>query len=313
MTASTLGISPLPEQRQSGARRVSFGLRISKSGLLYIVITLLLGFSAVNTGNNLLFLVVSGLLAFMSITGLAGLLNLSQLTPQLLPVTDPFAGTPSSFRLIMHNGKRYMPSFLVRVDYPGASGVTLAVVPPSGNAEAFLELCLPQRGRLWLDKIKISSPFPVNFFNRYWMVDPGVELVVFPHLLAGAATGEGERNRPAGVSRQRSRGHEGELERIAPYSGRESLRMVHWKLTARGDDMLVKEFGGQLSRPLMVDPRQVEGQTMEERISRAAWLVKRWTPVRSVGLRLDGRTIPAAGGPHHCLLLLTELALYDPA
>ena len=292
---------------------MTFGLRISKSGLLYIIITLLLGFSAVNTGNNLLFLVVSGLLAFMSVTGLAGLLNLSQLTPQLVPVADIFAGTPACFRLIVHNGKRRLPSFLIRVEYPGSAGVTMPLVPPAGSSEALLELRLPQRGRSRVDNVKISSVFPVNFFMRYWIVDPGLELVVLPRLLPGQAAGEGELARHAGALARHSRGYEWELERIAPYSGRESLRTIHWKLSARSDDLLVKEFGSRLVMPLLIDPRQVEGATMEERISRAAWLVKRWTAVRPVGLRLDGRTIPARSGARHCLLLLTELALYDPA
>ena len=60
---------------------------------MYIAITLLLGFAAVNTGNNLLFLVVSGLLAFMSVTGLAGMTNLKGLTPELVPPVEIFAGS----------------------------------------------------------------------------------------------------------------------------------------------------------------------------------------------------------------------------
>lgn len=313
MTAWGWGAYKSPEREGHGARRVAFGLRISKAGLLYIVITLLLGFSAVNTGNNLLFLVVSGLLAFMSMTGLAGLLNLHKLTPQLLPASDVFAGTPAAFRLIVHNGKRRMPSYLIRVDYPGASGATLKVVPSAGAAETSMELCLPQRGRCRVDKIKISSVFPVDFFMRYWIVDPGVELVVLPRLLSGPVAGEGGQNRQTGTGSHWSRGHEGELERIAQYSGRESLRTIHWKLSARADDLMVKEFGGRLSSPVMIDPRQIEGRTMEERISRAAWLVRCLTPVRPVGLSLDGRIYPAGTGARHCLLLLTELALYDPA
>jgi hypothetical protein len=46
-------------------------LRLSKAGASYIALTLLTGFAAVNTGNNLLFLVVSALLAFMAVSGIS--------------------------------------------------------------------------------------------------------------------------------------------------------------------------------------------------------------------------------------------------
>ncbi len=291
--------------------RADFGLRISKAGGLYIAITLLLGFSAVNTGNNLLFLVVSGLLAFMSVTGLAGMLNLKKLTPQLLPPTEIFAGTCAPFQLKIHNGKRSMPSYLIRVDCSGGQGITLPVVSPGSFGEGVVELTFSRRGRVTVGKIKLSSSFPVNFFNRTWTFFQELDLIVFPRLLSGMAGGEGDRRQRPGSFLRRSRGHEGELERIAGYTGREPLRMIHWKLSARGDDLVVKEFGGQSALPLVIDPETLPGQNREERISRAAWLVKRWSPVRPVGLRLNGRTIPAGGGHRHCLQLLTELALHD--
>jgi len=49
---------------------------------------------------------------------------------------------------------------------------------------------------------------------------------------------------------------------------------------------------------------------VEERLSRAAWLVQRWGRERPVGLLLGGRTIPAGIGKRHSLMLLKELALY---
>ena len=65
---------------------MAFGLKINTSGALYVLVTLLIGFAAVNTGNNLLFLVVSGLLAFMSVTGLAGMYNIKKLISRVFPL-----------------------------------------------------------------------------------------------------------------------------------------------------------------------------------------------------------------------------------
>lgn len=281
--------------------------------MLYIAITLLLGFAAVNTGNNLLFLVVSGLLAFMSITGLAGMINLKGLAPELLPPVEIFAGSATPFRLRLHNEKQRLPSFLIRVECENGQGVTLPVVPHASTIETAVSLTFPRRGFARIGTIRISSPFPVNFFTRFWSFSMDDEFIVYPRLMQGSAVGDGPETRRTGSSTRRNRGQDGELERIAGYSGREPLRMIHWKLSARVDDLLVKEFGRQSAPPLLIDPEKLAGTTLEERISQAAWLVRRKVQERPVGLCLGGRTIPPASGRKHGALLLKELALYGPA
>lgn len=269
-----------------------------------------MGFSAVNTGNNLLFLVVSGLLAFMAITGLAGMINIKGLTPGLLPPAEIFAGTPARFRFSLHNSKRLIPSFLIRVACSGAPAMTLPIVPAGSGTEEPLLLLFDRRGPLYSTTITISSPFPVNFFTRYWTFVIDSEFVVFPRLLDSPGTGDGSGTQPAAGIPRRDRGHDGELERIAGYSGREPLRVIHWKLSARSNDLLVKDFGRQSAVPLELDLDAMAGNSLEERISRAAWLVRRWAGVRPVGLRLGERRIAPGTGQRHGARLLTELALY---
>jgi uncharacterized protein (DUF58 family) len=277
---------------------------------LYIAITLLLGFSAVNTGNNLLFLIVSGLLAFMSVTGWAGMNNLKGLAPELLPPVEVFAGTATHFRLRLHNAKQRLPSFLIRVQCADGQGVTLSVVPPASTLETALPLTFPRRGLEKIGTITVSSPFPVNFFTRFWTFSMDDDFVVFPRLIQGETSGDTPAERQAGTVVRRERGQDGELERIAGYSGREPLRAIHWKLSARGDNLLVKEFGRQSLPPLVIDLDRLAGGTLEERISRAAWLVRRTVHQRPVGLRLGRNSIPPACGRIHGALLLRELALY---
>jgi uncharacterized protein (DUF58 family) len=285
-------------------------LKISKAGAFYIVMTLLFGFSAVNTGNNLLFLVVSGLLAFMSITGLAGMYNLKKLTPELLPPAEIIAGSAAMFKLRVMNAKRYLPSFLITVSIPGGKEDMLTVIPGKGVGEGTVTTTFPERGRAGIGEITISSTFPVNFFTRYWTFSQDASLIVFPRLLPGVAVGHGDEKERTGYNALSARGQDGELERIFDYSGSEPLRMIHWKLSARTGDLLVKEFGSQVAEPLIIDLDMLPGSNLEERISKAAWLVKRWAEKRPVGLVLDRHTIPPEAGRRHAMHLLTELALY---
>jgi len=249
----------------------------------------------------------------MSVTGLAGMINLKGLTPELLPPVEIFAGNATPFRLRLHNEKQRLPSFLISVECGNGQGVMLPVVPHASTADTAVSLTFPRRGFARIGTIRISSPFPVNFFTRFWSFSLDDEYIVYPRLMPGAASGDGPETRRTGSTARGNRGQDGELERIAAYSGREPLRMIHWKLSARADDLLVKEFGRRSAPPLVIDPERLAGNTLEERISRAAWLVRRKVHEQPVGLRLGGRTIPPASGRSHGALLLKELALYGLA
>ncbi|MHB8057887.1 MAG: DUF58 domain-containing protein [Desulfuromonadaceae bacterium] len=278
--------------------------------MLYIIITLLIGFAAVNTGNNLLFLVVSGLLAFMSVTGLAGMYNIKKLIPDLHPPEEIYAGIPASFSLSVKNSKRFLPSFLIRLECRTDQAVVVPLVIPNSVCHAPVLITFSQRGEVPLGLITISSPYPVGFFTRYWRFEIDSKVTVFPAPIATASGGSGEGAQSSGVVLHRERGLSGELERIYPYSGSEPLRMIHWKHSARSHDLLVKGFGMNVVAPLVIDLEALPGGGVEERLSRATWLVQRWGRERPVGILLGGRTLPAGIGKRHSLMLLKELALY---
>jgi len=249
----------------------------------------------------------------MSVTGLAGMINLQGLVPELLAPAEIFAGSATPFRLRLHNEKQRLPSFLIRVECQNGQGATLPVVSHASVAETAVLMTFPRRGLAQVGTIRISSPFPVSFFTRFWSFSMDEEFIVYPRLMQGTATGDGPEAQRTGSSALRDRGQDGELERIAGYSGREPLRAIHWKLSARSNDLLVKEFGRQAAYPLVIDLEMLAGATLEERISRAAWLVRHKVHEQPVGLCLGDRTIPPASGRSHGALLLKELALYGLA
>lgn len=270
----------------------------------------MLGFSAVNTGNNLLFLVVAGLLAFMSVTGLAGMNNIKKLIPDLYAPEEVYAGIPATFRISVKNTKSYLHSFLIRLECATGQDLVFPVVLKNSVTQGSILLTFNQRGVARIGRITISSPYPVGFFTRYWNYEIEGTVTVFPRPLATDSGGSGEESQATGTSLRRERGLSGELERIYPYSGSEPFRMIHWKHSARSHDLLVKGFGRSVVAPLVIDLDGLSGQSVEDRLSRATWLVQRWVRERPVGLVLGERVLHAGIGKQHGLMLLKELALY---
>lgn len=278
------------------------------AGGLYILITILLGFAAVNTGNNLLFLVVSGLLAFMSVTGYVGMANLQRLSVELIPPSELYAGQPASFMLRIGNRKRRLPSFLLSLSCQGGKAV-LGHLPAGTTVDLPLELTLPERGWTRVTSAQVSSPFPVGFFIRSWRLTVDRQLLVYPQLVPCVESGGGRQGSPVAGGRHDERSSSGEMERIVEYSGREPLRQIHWKLSARSDELKVKQYRSATAEPLTIELDDLPGR-LEERISCAAWLVHHWTPERPVGLRLGEQRVPSQAGLRQMHHLLGLLAVY---
>jgi uncharacterized protein (DUF58 family) len=247
----------------------------------------------------------------MSVTGLAGMYNIKKLVPDLHPPDEVYAGIPAPFHLTVQNSKRLLPSFLIRLEYGSGLFVVIPIVHANSTHDSTVLLFFEQRGMADLGTITISSPYPVGFFTRYWRFAINDSVLVFPHPLATESSGSGDESPAHGSKLHRDRGIHGELERISPYSGAEPLRMIHWKHSARSNDLLVKGFGRSMAAPLEINLDALTGQNVEERLSRAAWLVQQWVRERPVGVVLGSRVIQSEIGIQHGLMLLRELALYD--
>lgn len=271
--------------------------------------TLLLGFAAVNTGNNLLYLLVSSLLGFMAVSGLIGRYNLARLRLDLHPPTEVYAGIETLATVELHNSKPY-PSFLVVVELAGGQAL-FPIIPGRSTLRKSIPLKLDQRGRNQIPDGALRSIFPVNFFIRSFPAYLSAEAVVFPAPRDCHAAAAPEGKKALGDHSTAMRGNEGEIERIGDYRGGEPLKMIHWKLTARQDALMVKEASDTAREPVLIEPKELPGNTIEDQLRCATWLVNRYMRNnRPVGLQLPQQKIAPKTGTRHRLHLLTELALY---
>ncbi|HKL49197.1 MAG TPA: DUF58 domain-containing protein [Desulfuromonadales bacterium] len=287
-------------------------MKLTRAGVLYIVITLVLGFAAVNTGNNLLYLVVSALLGFMVISGIIGKANIEKIDLRLDLPDEIYAGRQTFLGLRVINRKRWLPAFLLDVRLHGGKALLTGVDRRGGSRRARLPFSFPTHGRKALEGVEIRSIFPINFFVRSRFLTVEQEALVFPTPFP-CPEPSGVQGRSSGRGRQTSSaGGEGDISRIAEYSGREPMKLIHWKLTARHDELKVKQLSEMSREPVVLNLEQMPGETTEARLQCACYQINRYfRQERPVGLQLKGRHVPPATGRNHKLKLLAELALYD--
>jgi uncharacterized protein (DUF58 family) len=95
--------------------RQTFHYEVTKAGVIYVLVTLVIGIAALNTGNNLLYIVVAAMLAAILVSGVVSALVLRGLELQVRLPEHVFAGRPVVGRIALRNSRRFLPSFSIRV------------------------------------------------------------------------------------------------------------------------------------------------------------------------------------------------------
>ena len=95
--------------------RESFDYNVTRAGIVYVLVTLVIGIAALNTGNNLLYIVVAAMLAAIVVSGYVSAVVLRQLELDIHLPDHVFAGRPVLGRILLRNPRRVLPSFSIRV------------------------------------------------------------------------------------------------------------------------------------------------------------------------------------------------------
>ena len=95
--------------------RQTFHYEVTKAGVVYVLVTLVIGIAALNTGNNLLYIVVAAMLAAILVSGVVSALVLRGLELEVRLPEHVFAGRVVVGRIVLRNPRRFLPAFSIRV------------------------------------------------------------------------------------------------------------------------------------------------------------------------------------------------------
>jgi uncharacterized protein (DUF58 family) len=96
--------------------RFAIRTSVTLEGLLFIVFLVIIGFAAWNNGNNLLYLVLSAMIAFLIAANLIARISLADMSIQLRFPDHIFAGEPATISVTLLNHKRFMPSYSLLIE-----------------------------------------------------------------------------------------------------------------------------------------------------------------------------------------------------
>ena len=254
VVAAWVGITLVPVlAKRTPLRWIGYKMdyKFTREGWAYVGGVIVVALAALNTGNNLLFLILASLIAVILMSGILSSITLSGVAMRLDMPEHIFAGQPVRAQIELENEKLTLPSFSLRVE---------AVVPKNAPAAALLEtpvyfpylpkndtvrqgvpITFVRRGAYRQDAFRIVSRFPFGFLQKSRRLELPTETLVYPSVepaneffeILPALQGALE-------SQNKGRGHD--LYALRGYIPNDSARHVHWKASARFGSLMVREF-----------------------------------------------------------------------
>ena len=117
LLATAVGLATVPFlARRVETRRVRDALdfEVTRSGAIYVAVVLVIGIAALNTGNNLLYIIVATLLGAILVSGVASAVCLRGLQLDLKIPEHIFANVEVYTTIVVRNPSKWLPSLSIR-------------------------------------------------------------------------------------------------------------------------------------------------------------------------------------------------------
>lgn len=275
--------------------------RVTREGWIYLGAIFLIALAAINTGNNLLFLILAAMVALILMSGILSAITLAGLQLRFELPEHMFAGKPVRAVVELKNEKTTLPSFSLHVEPAVASkgtaepvlgnalpGKPLLGEPLLGKPVYFpflrrhsaarqnVSVTFARRGVYKQDAFRIATRFPFGFLRKARRIELPAEVLVYPSV---EPSEEFLEIMPGlqGALESLSKGTGTDLYALRTYLPTDSVRLVHWKASARLGELLVREFSrdDDCRVLLVLDPQAPDSnaaQTAAEGFERAVQL-----------------------------------------
>ncbi len=284
-------VPPLARNASAEASQMNLPFEFTVGGALVLGLMVVVGFAAWNTGNNLLFLVLSFLAGTLVIAFMTGSACLKKLDVKMRFPETIFTGEPTPIIVSLHNRKWFYPTLSVIAEVRGrereqstmlaeikeiiplkwAEKLTrppivkhtldyFVFVPRRGEIENRAEHVFERRGRFLIRDFELSTRFPFGFFrHRRRLAAQAAEIYIFPKV---TPIDEELGDLPLEVGKlvANKRGMGQDLLALRDYQPMDDMRRVDWKATARSRRLIVREFSAEDDKrvTVMLDTRMPE-------------------------------------------------------
>jgi uncharacterized protein (DUF58 family) len=299
-----------------------FRLRLTRWGGVFLVALLVLGFAAVNTGNNALMALLGLGLGSYVVAGAWSRQVLAMVEVRAKLPSELYAGRSTPIEVELVNRSRIFPGYglLVR-DAAGRELVCEPLLPPGSCRRYAVQVEIAERGWRALGPWRLEVLLPLGFFLKSKEQQRERRVLVYPRLLSASSASDRRGVTAGRLEDLTGRGREGEVVQLRDFRDGDDRRQLHWKQTARQQRPIVvdRQRRSQRSVVLIVDPRLTnpEDAGLRERFERmisdvATGVVRRLERGEAVGVVVGSTVVLPVRSRAQAGRLLRPLAEVEP-
>lgn len=277
-------------------------LKFTREGKYFLGITLGVGFAAINTGNNLLYLLLGMLLSLIVLSGVMSELSLRDLNVVRRLPTRAQVGRAHLVEIEVFNRKKRIPSYAIEVEdlragQPADKRCFFLKISPNSAQVAAYRRSPQRRGRDCHVGFRIATRFPFGLFEKSREVPCEGELIIYPAVDSLRLRSD-EGGRRLGGTGFSGRGSGDEIYGLRPMREGDDPRDIYWRKSTLLDQLVLRERARE-TRPdieLVLEVRRPPESSDD-------WAVQFERRIRDVASRAvahlkrgDGVTIVATSG-----------------
>ncbi len=220
-------------------------LKFTREGKYYLGITLGVGLAAINTGNNLLYLLLGMLLSLIVVSGVMSDLSLRALTVTRRLPARAQVGRAHLVEIEVFNHKKRIPSYAIEVEdlragQPADKRCFFLKISPSSAQVAAYRRTPARRGRDRHVGFRIATRFPFGLFEKSREVTAEGDLIIYPAVDPVRLPAERDGRRDGGAATA-SRGGGDETLTLRPMREGDDRRDIYWKKSTMREQMVLRE------------------------------------------------------------------------
>ncbi len=219
-------------------------LRITREGRYFLGITFGVGVAAINTANNLLYLLLGLLLSLIVISSI-----MSESTLRGLRVTRRLprraqVGRAHQVEIEVHNDKGRVPSYAIEVEdirlaQPADKRCFFLKISPQSTQIAAYRRTPGKRGLSQHRGFRVATRYPFGLFEKSLEIDSGGELLVYPAVDPLTLPIDTAASRLGG-ERMHARGHGDEIMGLRPMRDGDDPRDIYWRRSTQADQRVLR-------------------------------------------------------------------------
>src|SRR5690349_12236948 len=160
-------------------------LKLTREGKYFIGVTFGVGFAAINTGNNLLYLLLGMLLSLIIVSGVMSELSLRELSVIRRLPPRAQVGRAHLVEIEVFNHKRRVPSYAIEVEdlragQPADKRCFFLKISPRSAQVAAYRRTPARRGRDRHVGFRVATRFPFGLFEKSRELSADGDLIIYP-------------------------------------------------------------------------------------------------------------------------------------